>query len=98
MTVTDKTTANGVTVEQQLGARKARTSVRRTARLHAGTEVEDGNVDGHVRLGTNAAVQYLSLLPHFGGTDSGRSDVRIEESHVVSVTSHGRTLDLTSER
>ena len=34
MTVTDKTTANGVT-----GARKARTSVRPTARLHAGTEI-----------------------------------------------------------
>ncbi len=39
MTVTDKTTANGVTVEHQLGARKARTSVRPIARLHAGTEI-----------------------------------------------------------
>ena len=39
MTVTDKTTANRVTVEQQLGAHKARTSVRSTARLHAGTDV-----------------------------------------------------------
>ncbi len=39
MTVTDKTTANGVTVEYQLGARKARTSVRPTARLHADTEM-----------------------------------------------------------
>ncbi len=38
MTVTDMTTANGVTVEQQLGAHKSRTSVRSTARLHAGTE------------------------------------------------------------
>ena len=61
MTVTDKTTANGVTVEQHLGARKSRTSVRSTARLHAGTEAGPWQKT-EMLTGTSAWAQMLQSI------------------------------------